>query len=275
MALRVNTNVMSINAQKNLSGVGDRLAQNYSRLSSGLRIASASDDAAGLAISERLRAQIRSLSRAQLNANDGVSILQTAEGAMNEVSSMLVRMRELGIQANNGSLGNGDKNSLNSEFSALISEIDRISQATTFNNINLLDGSTSSLSFQVGGGTTTGVDTVAINLTSMRASDLGIDALSIGSGGAITTAIAAIDTAIDSVTNHRGAFGAVQNRLASTITNLGVAIENVSAAESRIRDVDVAAETADLTRNAIMQQAAISILAQANQQPQIALSLLQ
>lgn len=275
MALTVNTNVPSINAQQNLARVTERLGGNFGRLSSGLRIVRASDDAAGLAISERLRAQVRSLQRAQLNANDGISIVQTAEGALNEVSAMLVRMRELAIEANNGSMSGADQNSLNQEFGSLISEIDRIAQATSFNGVNLLDGSTSSMTMQVGSGTSSGVDTITVNLTNMRSSTLGIDSLDIGSGGSITAAITAIDTAIDSVTSARGDFGALQNRLQSTITNLGISIENISAAESRIRDVDVAYETADLTRNSILQQAALSVLAQANVQPQIALALLQ
>jgi flagellin len=275
MALTVNTNVASINAQKNLSMITDKLSRNYSRLSSGLRIATAADDAAGLAISERLRAQVKSLNRAQLNANDGVSIVQTAEGALNEVSSMLVRMRELAIQANNGTLSGSDKDSLQSEFSALIGEIDRIAQATKFNNVKLLDGSTSSLTIQVGAGTTANVDTISMNLSNMRSATLGISTIDIGSTGNVTTAIAAIDGAIDTVTSTRGTFGAVQNRLTSTITNLGVSIENISAAESRIRDVDVAYETAELTKNQIMQQAALSVLGQTNVQPQIALALLQ
>lgn len=275
MALTVNTNVPSINAQQNLARVTERLGGNFGRLSSGLRIVRASDDAAGLAISERLRAQVRSLQRAQLNAGDGISIVQTAEGALNEVSAMLVRMRELAIEANNGSMSGADQNSLNQEFGSLISEIDRIAQATSFNGVNLLDGSTSSMTMQVGSGTSSGVDTITVNLTNMRSSTLGIDSLDIGSGGGITAAITAIDTAIDSVTSARGDFGALQNRLQSTITNLGISIENISAAESRIRDVDVAYETADLTRNSILQQAALSVLAQANVQPQIALALLQ
>jgi flagellin len=275
MGLTVNTNVYSINAQKNLSRVTDRLAGNYRRLSSGLRIASAADDAAGLAISERFRAQIRSLQRAQLNANDGISIVQTAEGALNEVSSMLVRMRELAIQANNGSVSGADKDSLQLEFSSLISEIDRIAQATKFNNVQLLDGTTSTMTLQVGEGITSNVDTITLSLSNLRTATLGIDSSDIGSSGSATTAITAIDTAIDTVTSARGQFGAVMNRLQATINNLGVSIENISAAESRVRDVDIAFETADLTRNSIMQQAALSILAQTNVQPQIALALLQ
>lgn len=275
MGLSINTNVDSINAQKNLAKISGELGKSFKRLSSGLRVADASDDAAGLAISERLRAQITSLRRAQLNAQDGVSIVQTTEGALNEVNTMLVRMRELAIQANNGSLNGSDKDSLQSEFSALISEIDRIAQATKFNSTQLLDGSTSSLSFQVGADTTANVDTIDLNLSNMRTSTLGISSSDIGSTGNITSAMSAIDTAIDTVTSARGSLGAVQNRLSATINNLGVSIENFSAAESRIRDVDVAFETANLTKNGIMQQAALSILAQTNVQPQIALTLLQ
>ena len=273
MALSINTNVASINAQQNLSRVTDKLSKNYSRLSSGLRIATASDDSAGLAISERLRAQVKSLSRAQLNANDGISLTQTAEGALNEVSGMLVRMRELAVEANNGSLTNSDKDSLNSEFQQLISEIDRIAQATSFNGIDLL-ASSSTVTFQVGDGSTSGVDTISMNLSSMKKADLSLSSLNIGSSGAVTTAITNIDWAINKVTSTRGTLGAMQNRLTSTINNLGTAIENISAAESRIRDVDVAYETADLTKNSIMQQTALSMLAQANQQPGVALSLL-
>ncbi len=275
MGLVINTNVASIGAQKNLNQITNRLTKNYSRLSSGLRISTAADDAAGLAISERMRAQIRSLHRASLNANDGISLVQTAEGSLSEVNAMLVRMRELGVQANNGTLTGADQDSLNSEFSALISEIDRIAQATEFNSIELLDGSTSSLTLQIDTGTTANVDTISMNLSNIRTSNLSIDSLDIGSSGNVTAAIDAIDAAINTVTNARGDFGAVQNRLQSTINNLGSVIENVSAAESRIRDVDVAYESADLTRNSVMQQAALAVLSQANVQPQVALMLLQ
>jgi len=274
VGLRVNTNVASINAQQNLSKINERLGKNFSRLSSGMRIATASDDSAGLAISERLRAQVRSLQRAQLNANDGISLAQTAEGALNEVSSMLVRMRELSVEANNSSLTNSDKDSLDAELQQLVSEVDRIAQATSFNDINLLS-TTQTLTFQVGEGSTAGVDTISMNLSSMKKGDLSISSLDIGDGGSATGAITKIDWAIDKVTSTRGTLGAVQNRLSSTISNLGVSIENISSAESRIRDVDIAFETADLTRNSIMQQAALSMLGQANIQPQVALSLLQ
>jgi flagellin len=254
MAIRINSNLSSLNAQRGLSSVTDRLQKNYQHLSTGLRIATAGDDAAGLGISERLKAQIASLSQAQRNANDGISLTQTAEGSLNEVSNILIRMRELATEAANGTVSSKDKDTLNSEFGDLISEVDRIAKSSDFNNVKLLDGSTTSITFQV---------------------DLGISTLDISSAGSSTGAISAIDSAIDQVSSTRGKLGAAQNRLQSTIANLGVSIESLSAANSRIRDVDVASETADLTRNAILQQAAISVLAQANLQPQTALTLLQ
>lgn len=275
MGLFINTNIASMNARGNLDVITNRLQTNYRRLSTGLRIVTAADDAAGLAISERMRAQIRSLAQAQRNANDGISMVQVGEGAMNELSSILIRMRELTIEASNGTVSDGDKDTLNQEITNLISEADRIAKSTKFNGVNLLDGSTTGIVFQVGADTVANVDTLNVGLVSVLASDLGIDALDIGSTGSTTTAILAIDNAIDVVVAARGDLGAVQNRLQSTINNLGVSVENLTAAESRIRDVDVAAETAELTRNSILQQAAISVLAQANVQPQTALALLQ
>ncbi len=275
MGLRVNTNIASLNAQRNLEGITARLNTNYRRLSTGLRITTAADDAAGLAISERLRAQIRSIQQAKRNANDGISLVQTTEGALNEVSSIMIRMRELAIQANNGSVSSSDRKTLNEEFSALISEVDRIAKSTRFNQISLLDGSATNLQFQVGFGTTGGVDTILVSLSPALSTSLGLNGLSINSSGSPSASIAAIDTAIDTISSLRGTLGAAQNRLSSTISNLGVAAENLSAAESRIRDVDVALETASLTRNSILQQAAISILGQANSAPQAALQLLQ
>ncbi|MFN8826155.1 MAG: flagellin [Planctomycetota bacterium] len=274
MGLRVNTNVASINAQRNLSAVTDRLGTNYRRLSTGLRISTAADDAAGLAISERLRSQVRSLEQAKRNANDGISFVQTAEGALNEVSSILTRLRELAIQSSNGSVSNEDKETLDEEFQSLISEVNRIGRSTEFNGIKLLDGSSSTVSFQVGFGTTSGIDTLAVSLSPALSTTLSLNSLDIGSGGATTTAISNIDAAINTVSSLRGSLGAVQNRLGSTINNLAVQVENLSAAESRIRDVDVAYETAQLTRNNILQSASISVLSQANSQPQTALQLL-
>jgi flagellin len=278
MGLFINTNTASINARANLDATTNRLGLNFKRLSTGLRITSASDDAAGLAISERMRARIRSLGQAQRNANDGISLIRVAEGAMNEVNTILIRLRELAIQANNGTVSGQDRDTLDQEFDNLVNEIDRIAQSTDFNGVNLLDGSTASLDFQVGAGAVSGVDTLAVTLPSILASNgLGltptIDISSAG-GASPTVAISAIDTAIDVVAQARGDLGAVENRLSSTIANLATATENLSAAESRIRDVDVALETAELTRNTILQQAAITILAQANTQPQVALTLL-
>jgi flagellin len=274
MGLRVNTNVTSINAQRNLSTVTDRLGGNFRRLSTGLRISTAADDAAGLAISERLRAQVRSLDQAKRNANDGISLVQTAEGALNEVSSILVRLRELAIQSSNGSVSNQDKETLDEEFQSLVAEVNRIGQSTEFNGIKLLDGSSSTVNFQVGFGTNASIDQLQVSLKSSLSTSLSLTSLDIGSGGSTTTAITNIDAAINSISSLRGSLGAVQNRLGSTINNLAIQVENLSAAESRIRDVDVAFETAQLTRNSILQSASLSVLAQANAQPQSALQLL-
>ena len=250
------------------------LGGNFRRLSTGLRISSASDDSAGLAISERLRSQIRSLDQAKRNANDGISLVQTAEGALNEVSSILTRLRELAIQSSNGSVSDQDKTTLDEEFQSLISEVNRIGRSTEFSGIKLLDGSASSVTFHVGFGTTTGIDTLSVSLAPALSTSLTLNALDISSSGSTTTAITSIDSAINSISSLRGSLGAVQNRLGSTINNLAITSENLSSAESRIRDVDVAYETAQLTRNSILQQASISVLAQANALPQSALSLL-
>ncbi len=274
MGLRVNTNIASFNAQRNLLAVNKRLFRNFQHLSTGLRISTASDDSAGLAISERLRAQIRSLAQAERNANDGVSLVQTGEGALNEVSNILVRLRELAVQASNGSVSDNDKDTLQEEFSALVSEVNRIARSTEFNGIHLLDGSTTTASFQVGIGTDSSINQISVSLSPALSTSLGLSTLNIGSTGDTSFAISQIDSAINTVSQLRGDFGAIQNRLNSTISNLGSARENLSAAQSRIRDVDVAYETAQLTRNSILQQAAISILAQANMGPQAALKLL-
>ncbi|MDF1799984.1 MAG: flagellin [Planctomycetota bacterium] len=273
MALRVNTNTFSINAQKNLANHGEKLAGSFAKLSSGLRIVTAADDAAGLGISERMRAEIRSLDMAARNAQDGVSLVQTAEGALSEVSANLVRMRELAIEASNGTLSSDDRNSLNDEFAALADEIERVGDETEFNGINILDGSNTTISIQVG------VDsgqTISITSADMQAVALGVDSgtLDITTTTNAGTAIGALDTAITSVVDQRGSFGAQQNRLSSAMRSIATTSENISAAESRIRDVDVAKETAELTKNRILQQAATSVLAQANAQPQMALSLL-
>ena len=274
MGLRVNTNVASTNAQNNLARVNERLSKNFRRLSTGLRIATAADDAAGLAVSERLRSQIRSLDQAKRNGNDSISLVQTAEGALTESNNILIRLRELAVQAANGTVSNQDKETLDQEFQALINEVNRIGRSTEFNGIKLLDGSSSSVSFQVGFGTNPTIDSLSVTLDAALSTSLSLSTLDIGSGGNTSLAITQIDSAINTVTGLRGRLGAVQNRISSTINNLGVQIENLSAAESRIRDVDVAYETAQLTRNSILQQASISVLAQANALPQSALGLI-
>lgn len=274
MALRINTNIASLTAQRALASVTERLSGNYRRLATGLRISTAADDAAGLAISERLRAQVRSLNQAKRNAADGISLVQTGEGALNEVSGILLRLRELAVQSANGTVSDTDRATLDEEFQSLVAEVDRIGRSTEFNGIKLLDGSASSVTFQVGSGTTVGVDTLSANLSAVLATGLGIDVLGLTNASAASSAMSALDSAIDSVSRSRGRLGAMQNRLQYTVNNLQVQSENLSAADSRIRDVDIAYETAQLARNSIMQQAAIAMLAQANSQPQLALQLL-
>ena len=273
MGLRINSNILSSNAQRNLANVSGRLGGNFSRLSSGLRIATAADDAAGLGISERLRSQVRSLNQAGRNAQDGISLVQTAEGALGETGDNLARLRELAVQASNGTLNSADRAVINTEFTALKDEIARVATETNFNGVSLLDGSTTSLSLQVG---IESGQTISVSLQSATQSGLGIDGATFNVSGTAnaTAALNTIDTAINSVASARGSLGAVSNRLSSTVRSIAGSSENLAAAETRIRDVDVAFETADLTRNSILQQAALSVLSQANVQPQLALSLL-
>lgn len=272
MGLRVNNNLFSLTAQRNLSSVSQRLGGNFARLSSGMRIASASDDAAGLGISERMRGQIRSLQQAGRNASDGSSLVQTAEGSMSEVSANLVRMRELAVQAANGTLNTGDRAALDEEFQALFEEIDRVASQTTFNGVQILDGTTPNLAIQVG---TESGETIDISLGDVTTTTLGLSGAALDTTTNASAAMDLLDSAIAEVASARGDLGAAQNRILSAARSIAATAENLSAAESRIRDVDVAAETADLTRNSIVQQAAVSVLSQANVQPQIALSLLQ
>jgi len=275
MALTVNTNIASINAQRNLSLTQVSLGKSLERLSSGLRINRAGDDAAGLAISENMRAQIRSMNQAMRNANDGVSLVQTAEGSLNEVSNVLTRMRELATQAATGTINSDQRSYIDAEFTQLKNEINRIASSAEFNGSKLLDGTSATYSFQVGAGNSAN-DTIAVSISAAGTSNIGVSTASLAgnSGASASAALGAIDAAISSVSNIRGTLGAVQNRLQSTINNLQVYSENLSAAESRIRDVDVAAETAALTRAQILSQAGTAILAQANQTPQSALQLL-
>ncbi len=271
MGLRVNTNIFSLSAQNNLGQVTERLGGNFARLSSGLRIASASDDAAGLGISERLRSEIRSLGQAGRNTQDGLSLASTAESAIGEVSNNLNRLRELAVQASSGTLSDDDRQIINEEFASLESEIDRIASDTTFNGLNLLDGSQTDLDIQVG--TQLGQE-ITIDAVDVSSATLGLASLDVSTDAGAEAALAALDSAIGTVNSERGSLGAVQNRLNSAFNTIQSTREGLSQAESRIRDVDVASESADLTRNSILQQAAVSVLSQANVQPQLALSLI-
>ena len=274
MALTINTNVASMNAQRNLGATQMRLNGNLGRLSSGQRINTAADDSAGLAISERFKSQIRSFGQAERNANDGVSMLQTAEGALNEISGVLTRIRELAVQSANGTLGSAERVYIDNENLALQAEITRISDVTEFNGTKLLDGTVSTgATLQVGINGTTN-DPISFSIQDSDFSTLTGAAVSLSTQTNAQAALTTLDTAINAVSTIRAGLGTVQNRLNVTVANLGSARENISAANSRIRDVDVAAETAELTRNNILVQAGVSVLSQANQAPQVALNLL-
>ncbi len=272
MSLFIATNVASLNAQSNLAHTQINLQTSFARLSSGYRINSAADDAAGLGISDSMVAQIRSYSVAERNANDGISMSQTADGAGAQVTSMLQRMRELSVQAANGSLQDADRANANVEFQALVSEIDRVASTTQFNGISLLTGA-STIGFQVGIGTTSS-DMVNVKFGDFTAATLGVSGKDVTSAANSLTSITAIDTALASVATERATFGAVVNRFQSTVQNLQSMRTNLSAANSRIRDVDVAEETASMARSQVLSQAGAAVLAQANQAPQLALSLL-
>ena len=270
MALTVNTNIASLNTQKNLNKASDALSTTMQRLSSGLKINSAKDDAAGLQISSRMTSQINGLDQGNRNANDGISMAQTAEGAMDEVTSMLQRMRTLSQQAANDTNSDDDRAALQKEVVALQKEITRIGSNTTFAGTKLFTAD-KTYKFQVGADTN---QIISIDLKAMSATTLGIDGFDISTEGGAQTALASVDAVIKTVDGYRADLGAVQNRLDSTIRNQSNISENVSAARSRIRDADFATETANMTKQNILQQAASSILAQANQRPQSALSLL-
>lgn len=278
MGLSILTNVASLNAQRNLSGTQDALANSISRLSSGLRINKAGDDAAGLGISESLKASVRSLTQAQRNANDGISMSQVAEGAMNEMQGIVSRMRELSVQAANSTLGATERGYIHTEFQQLAQEIDRISKVTNFNGQALLDGSASAgLTFQVGIYNSAD-DRISMSITKLNTSTLGsttkITNASLSTVSKAQAAIGVFDAAIKNLSQARAKVGASQNRMSVTISNLSTSHENLSAANSRIRDVDVAQETATMTKMQILSQAGLAVLAQANQLPQAALSLL-
>ncbi len=271
MALTVNTNVGSLNAQRNLAKSQGALQKSMQRLSSGLRINSAKDDAAGLAISDRMTSQIRGMNQAVRNANDGISLAQTAEGALQESTNILQRMRELAVQASNDTNTTADRTSIQAEITQLTGELTRIADNTTFNGRALLDG-TLTASIQV---SADGNSTINIGLgQDFDAAGLSVDTVTVDSSANAAAAVGSIDAAITLIDANRGTLGAVQNRLESTISNLSNVAENLSAARSRVLDADIAAETAAMTKNNILQQAGVSILSQANQTPQLALSLL-
>ena len=272
MPITINSNIASLNAQRNLNSSQADLATAMQRLSSGLRINSAKDDAAGLGISDRMTAQIRGMNQAVRNANDGISLAQTAEGALAETTNCLQRMRELAVQSSNDTNTDNDRASLDAEFSQLLEEIDRIANNTSFNGQVLLDGSFSTAKFQVGAEAS---QTITVTISAADAAALSVTGLSVGDFTAAQSAISAIDAAIDTVDTVRGSLGAVQNRFESTISNLSNVAENLSAARSRILDADIAKETAAMVRANILQQAGVAVLAQANQIPQLALALLQ
>lgn len=276
MGLRINTNTASLNAQRNLSGTKLNLDKSLERLSSGYRINRAGDDAAGLAISENLRAQVRGLKQASRNAQDGVSLVQVAEGGLNEASTILIRLRELAVQAASDTIGPVERQFLNVEYDQLVSEIDRIADGTEFNGTQLLSGTGSILDFQVGTRNDPNIDRLSFDASKADANSaaLGINLTSVADKASAQNSLAAIDSAIVSVSAMRADFGAIQNRLQSTISNIAVSVENLSAANSRIRDVDVAEETSELTKNNILLQAGTSVLAQANQSSNTALGLL-
>ena len=273
MGLRINQNIAAMNAYRNLSVTDGQMAKSLEKLSSGFRINRAADDAAGLAISEGLRAQVGGLKVAVRNAQDGVSVVQTAEGALTETHSILQRMRDLAVQASNdGALSNTDKAKADKEYQALALELDDIAQKTTFNGTSLLDGTYTNKAFQVGANAG---ETLSVSIGDMSAVTILTSVGDLTTAANAQTALGNVGTAIATVSDTRAGLGAVQNRLEHKINNLNVAVENLSASESRIRDTDMAAEMVNFTRSQILSQAGTAMLAQANQAPQGVLRLLQ
>lgn len=276
MALVINTNVASLEAQRNLVGTHAMLGKSFQRLSSGYRINSAADDAAGLAISENMRAQVRSYSVAERNTMNAVSMAQVAEAGLGQVSSILIRMRELAVQASNGDLTTSDRNFLDQEFDQLKSEITRLTQSTKFNGKDVLGSATVTIDFQIGiENSNTARLTVLFGGVNITGMGIGTAVISGAGATAANSAISAVDAALTVISTQRADYGATINRLEHSISNLRSVRTNMSAANSRIRDVDVAEESAALARNQVLSQAGTAMLAQANQAPQMALSLLQ
>ena len=268
----INHNMGAINAHRNMGINSGNAAKSMEKLSSGLRINRAGDDAAGLSISEKMRGQIRGLDQASTNSQDGISLIQTAEGALNETHSIIQRMRELAVQASNDTNVTEDRAAIQAEMDELAEEVTRIAEETQFNKQNLLDGSVTDITIQVGANA--GQETV-ITLEAMDAGTLNIDGLTVDDHANANNAITALDTALEAVSTQRSALGAKQNRLEHTINNLDTASENLTAAESRIRDTDMAEEMSEYSKNNILQQASQAMLAQAKSAPQSILQLLQ
>lgn len=282
MGLRIRTNVASLSAQRQMASTSKALNDSMDKLSSGYRINKASDDAAGLGISERIKANLGSLGQAKRNASDGISLIQVAEGGMNEVSNILIRLRELSTQASSDTIGDRERDFTNREYTQLVDEVDRISNSLDFNGIKLLKGAdaglqTASIHVGNGDGAVPNSDTILLDVEGMEISS---EKLALGTGEEITTREAAaeklsiIDTALSTVASLRATMGAKQSRLNSTINNLAITVENQTAANSRIRDVDFAAEVATSSQNRIMAQSGISVLSQANSIPEMAISLI-
>ena len=276
MGFRVTTNLAAINAQRHLVGSQRTMNKSMSQLASGSRINIAADDAAGLAISENMKAQIRSVRQANRNANDGISMIQTAEGGLNEISNIIVRLRELGIQAASDTVGETERGFLDKEVQQLKDEMQRIANVTTWGRTKLLDGSTPSFDFQVGIYNNEIEDRISFDASNNIATldSLGLTDVNYSTKEGAQAALNSLDTAQTTVNGYRSNLGALQNRLTSTVDNLSVSEENLSAANSRIRDTDVAQASAEMTRNSILLQASTSTLAQANQMNQLALKLL-
>ena len=273
MGMSIQTNVASLEAQRNLFNTQNSMDSSLSKLSSGFRITKAGDDAAGLAISSNLQAQIKSFGQASRNASDGVSLIQTAEGSLNESTNILSRLRELASQSASAGVGTTERGYIQNEVGQLISEIDRIANSTEFNGQALLNSATT-LTFQVGIRNVNANDRIAVSTVDATSSSLGINALSLSTQTGAQNALATIDAAINSINSNRATLGAAGNRLTSSLSSIQIQSTNITAANSRIRDVDVAEESSKMTRSQILMQAGVATLSQANQVPQMALRLL-
>lgn len=276
MGMRITTNLASINSQRTLTSSQRELQKSFAQLSSGSRITKAADDAAGLGISEQLKSQIRSYSQASRNANDGISMIQVAEGGLGEVSNIMTRMRELGIQAASDTVGDRERGYINQEVQQLKSEVERISKTTRFGNTNLLDGTGQEFQIQVGINNDSFEDRISFDSSVLNATtaELGVEGIDFSSKEGAQEALMIVDDAQNKLSSFRANLGALQNRFQSTIENLGAQHENLSAANARIRDTDIASATAEAARNQVLLQASSSVLTQANQIPSLALKMI-